>query len=34
VDLESLFEVRNYLGSAEEFTARVLGEAANFAARR
>jgi 3-carboxy-cis,cis-muconate cycloisomerase len=33
-DLESLFEVRNYLGSAEEFTARVLGEAANFAARR
>jgi 3-carboxy-cis,cis-muconate cycloisomerase len=34
VDLESLFEVRNYLGSAEEFTARVLGQAANFAARR
>ena len=33
-DLESLFEVRNYLGSAEEFTARVLSEAANFAARR
>jgi 3-carboxy-cis,cis-muconate cycloisomerase len=33
-DLESLFEVRNYLGSADEFTARVLGEAANFAARR
>jgi 3-carboxy-cis,cis-muconate cycloisomerase len=33
-DLESLFAVRNYLGSAEEFTARVLGEAANFAARR
>ena len=33
-DLESLFQVRNYLGSAEEFTARVLSEAANFAARR
>ena len=33
-DLESLFEVRNYLGSAEEFTARVLSQAANFAARR
>ena len=33
-DLESLFEVRNYLGSAEEFTSRVLSEAANFAARR
>ena len=33
-DLESLFDVRNYLGSAEEFTARVLGEAAAFAARR
>jgi 3-carboxy-cis,cis-muconate cycloisomerase len=33
-DLESLFEVRSYLGSAEEFTARVLTEAANFAARR
>jgi 3-carboxy-cis,cis-muconate cycloisomerase len=33
-DLESLFAVRNYLGSAEEFTARVLTEAANFAARR
>jgi 3-carboxy-cis,cis-muconate cycloisomerase len=25
-DLESLFEVRNYLGSAEEFTSRVLSE--------
>ena len=33
-DLESLFEVRNYLGSAEEFTSRVLSEAANFPARR
>jgi len=33
-DLESLFDVRNYLGSAEEFTTRVLGQAANFAARR
>jgi 3-carboxy-cis,cis-muconate cycloisomerase len=33
-DLESLFEVRNYLGSAEEFTARVLTEAANFGVRR
>ena len=33
-DLESLFAVRNYLGSAEEFTSRVLSEAANFAARR
>jgi 3-carboxy-cis,cis-muconate cycloisomerase len=33
-DLDSLFEVRNYLGSAEEFTARALSEAANFAARR
>lgn len=27
-DLESLFDVRNYLGSAEEFTSRVLSEAA------
>ncbi len=34
VDLESLFEVRNYLGSAEEFTSRVLSEAANFAHHR
>jgi len=33
-DLESLFEVRNYLGSADEFTARVLREAANFPAGR
>jgi 3-carboxy-cis,cis-muconate cycloisomerase len=33
-DLESLFELRNYLGSAEEFTARVLSEAVNFSARR
>jgi 3-carboxy-cis,cis-muconate cycloisomerase len=33
-DLESLFDVRNYLGSAEEFTSRVLSEAANFPARR
>ena len=31
-DLENLFEVRNYLGSAEEFAARVLTKAANFAA--
>ena len=29
-DLESLFEVRNYLGSVEEFTSRVLGEAAKL----
>jgi 3-carboxy-cis,cis-muconate cycloisomerase len=33
-DLESLFDVRNYLGSAEEFTARVLQEAENFSTRR
>jgi 3-carboxy-cis,cis-muconate cycloisomerase len=33
-DLESLFEVRNYLGSSEEFTARVLSEAVSFSARR
>ena len=33
-DLESLFEVRNYLGSAEEFTARVLSEAVSLSARR
>jgi 3-carboxy-cis,cis-muconate cycloisomerase len=32
-DLESLFDVRNYLGSAEEFTTRVLREAANFSSR-
>lgn len=33
-DLESLFDVRNYLGSAEEFTTRVLQEAENFSTRR
>jgi 3-carboxy-cis,cis-muconate cycloisomerase len=29
-DLESLFDVRNYLGSAEEFAQRVLAEARDF----
>jgi 3-carboxy-cis,cis-muconate cycloisomerase len=33
-DLESLFDVRNYLGSAEEFVLHVLSEAANFPAPR
>jgi hypothetical protein len=33
-DLESLFDVRNYLGSAEEFTTRVLQEARDFSTRR
>jgi len=31
-DLESLFDVRNYLGSADEFVSRVLAEAAKFPA--
>ncbi len=33
-DLESLFDVRNYLGSAGDFTTRVLSEVANFSAHR
>lgn len=33
-DLDSLFDVRNYLGSAEEFSDRVLNEVATFSARR
>ncbi len=33
-DLESLFDVRNYLGSAEEFTSRVLSDTANLSGRR
>ena len=31
-DLESLFDARNYLGSADEFVQRVLAEAASFSA--
>ena len=33
-DLESLFDVRNYLGSAEEFIRRVVAEAREFPATR
>jgi 3-carboxy-cis,cis-muconate cycloisomerase len=33
-DLESLFDVRNYLGSAEEFIRRVVAEARDFPATR
>jgi len=33
-DLESLFDARNYLGSAEEFTRRVVAEAREFPATR
>lgn len=33
-DLESLFDVRNYMGSAEEFVRRVLAEAGQFSASR
>jgi adenylosuccinate lyase len=33
-DLESLFDVRNYLGSADEFIRRVVAEAREFPAPR
>jgi 3-carboxy-cis,cis-muconate cycloisomerase len=33
-DLESLFDVRNYLGSAEEFIRRVVAQAREFRTTR